>query len=89
MKVFTQNNVYNEKFPKTSEIKKRYKEPEGGVRSMSELMEKLKLEWLNEGREEGMKKGIEKVAGDMKSKGFDIDTIIELTGLTRDKILAL
>ena len=39
--------------------------------------------------EKGLERGIEKVAGDMKSKGFDIDTIMELTGLTRDKILAL
>lgn len=51
MKVFSENDSYSDKFPKTSEIKRRYKETEGGVQSMSDLMEKLKTTWKMETEE--------------------------------------
>ena len=97
MKVFSENDAYSEKFPKTSEIKKRYKETEGGVKYMSGLMEKWKLEWLNEGKAEGEKLGEERgkitkatsIAQGMKKKGFNIELIMELTGLSKEKILTL
>ena len=56
---------------------------------------------LQKGLEEGMQKGLEEgrlegaeiekknIAQAMKEKGFDIGMIMELTGLSRDKVLAL
>ena len=101
MKVFTEGDCYNDKFPKTSSIKRRYKETEGGIREMSGLIEQLKLEWISEGEKRGEergekigeKRGEEKgkinIAQSMKKKGFDINIIMELTGLSRDKIVSL
>ena len=105
MKVFTESECYNDKFPKTSSIKRRYKETEGGIREMSGLIEQLKLEWISEGEKRGEergekrgekigeKRGEEKgkisIAQSMKKKGFDINIIMELTGLSRDKIVSL
>ncbi len=105
MKVFTEGDYYNDKFPKTSSIKRRYKETEGGIKEMSGLIEQLKLEWISEGEKRGEergekrgekigeKRGEEKgkisIAQSMKKKGFDINLIMELTGLSRDKIVSL
>ena len=48
---------------------------------------------LQKGLEEGMQKGAEiekkNIAETMKKKGFDIGLIMEITGLSKDKILAL
>ena len=48
---------------------------------------------MQKGLEEGMQKGaeIEKktIAETMKKKGLDIGLIMEITGLSKDKILAL
>lgn len=105
MKVFTEGDYYNDKFPKTSSIKRRYKETEGGIKEMSGLIEQLKLEWISEGEKRGEergekrgekigeKRGEEKgkisIAQSMKKKGFDINIIMELTGLSKDKIVSL
>ena len=97
MKVFTEGDCYNDKFPKTSSIKRRYKETEGGIREMSGLIEQLKLEWISEGEKRGEKIGEERgeekgkinIAQSMKKRGFDINLIMELTGLSRDKIVSL
>jgi hypothetical protein len=53
MEVFTEDQTYNEKFPKTSEGKHRYKETEGGLEVMCEISEKIRME----GRKEGLKEG--------------------------------
>ena len=97
MKVFTEGDCYNDKFPKTSSIKRRYKETEGGIKEMSGLIEQLKLEWISEGEKRGEKIGEERgeekgkisIAQSMKKRGFDINLIMELTGLSRDKIVSL
>ena len=97
MKVFTEGDCYNDKFPKTISIKRRYKETEGGIKEMSGLIEQLKLEWITEGEKRGEKIGEERgeekgkisIAQSMKKKGFDINIIMELTGLSRDKIASL
>ena len=69
------------------------KETEGGIREMSGLIEQLKLEWISEGEKRGEERGEEKgqisIAQSMKKKGFDINIIMELTGLSRDKIVSL
>lgn len=44
MKVFASDNIYNSKFPKTSEMKHRYKETEGGLDVMCEIMERITSE---------------------------------------------
>jgi hypothetical protein len=53
MKVFVEDDVYNDKFPKTSDGKHRYKETEGGLNAMCEIMEKIAQEERLEGRTEG------------------------------------
>lgn len=53
MEVFLEDGVYNDKFPKTSDIKHRYKETEGGLSIMCEIMERLNAEARAKGREEG------------------------------------
>ena len=97
MKIFTKDDAYSNQYPKTSEIKKRYKETEGGIQVMCEIMEMVKedgrLEGFNEGRLEGCAEGevnrAKKIAGDMKKKGFEFSFIAELTELTEDEIRAL
>jgi predicted transposase/invertase (TIGR01784 family) len=58
MEVFVDDQVYNDKFPKTSDGKHRYKETEGGLNIMCEIMEKIAKEERMEGRNEGIKEGI-------------------------------
>ena len=41
MEVFVEDNAYNDKFPVTSGIKRRFKETEEGQEIMCEIMEKL------------------------------------------------
>lgn len=47
MEVFVKDNVYNSKFPKTSDGKHRYKETEGGLNVMCEIMERITTEEIN------------------------------------------
>ena len=101
MKIFTKDDAYSNRYPKTSEIKKRYKETEGGIQAMCEIMEMVKedgriegfTEGCAEGRIEGRAEGeinrARKIAGDMKKKGFEFSFIAELTELTEDEIRAL
>ena len=101
MKIFTKDDAYSNRYPKTSEIKKRYKETEGGIQAMCEIMEMVKedgriegfTEGCAEGRIEGRAEGeinrAKKIAGDMKKKGFEFSFIAELTELTEDEIRAL
>jgi hypothetical protein len=53
MEVFVDDNVYNDKFPKTSDGKRRYKETEGGLNAMCDIMEKIAKEERMEGIAEG------------------------------------
>ena len=93
MKIFTQDDAYSNRYPKTSEIKKRYKETEGGIQAMCEIMEMVKedgrLEGFTEGRAEGEINRAKKIASDMKKKGFEFSFIAELTELSEDEIRAL
>jgi hypothetical protein len=49
MEVFVDDHVYNDKFPKTSEGKYRYKETEGGLNVMCGISEKIRMEGRKEG----------------------------------------
>ncbi len=48
-----------------------------------------KREGLAEGREEGIKIGVETAARGMKSQNIPIETIVEITGLTAEQVTAL
>lgn len=62
-----------------------------------EAMEEGIQKGLEEGIQEGLEKGIQEgaeiekknIAQVMKEKGFDVGLIMEVTGLSKDKILAL
>lgn len=47
MEVFVNSNVYNNKFPRTSDGKYQYKETEGGLNVMCEIMERITTEERN------------------------------------------
>ncbi len=49
MEVFVEDKAYNNKFPVTSGIKRRYKETEGGLQTMCEIMEKIAAQERREG----------------------------------------
>lgn len=53
MEVFVEDDVYNDKFPVTSSIKRRFKETEEGQGIMCEIIEKL----CSEAKAEGQIKG--------------------------------
>lgn len=50
MEVFADDNAYNNKFPKTSDSKHWYKETEGGLNAMCEIMEKIAKEERAQGK---------------------------------------
>ena len=53
MAVFTEDDTYNDKFPVTSEAKRRYKLTEEGRQKMTATLEKIIVDERNEGRAEG------------------------------------
>ena len=53
MEVFVEDNVYSDKFPVTSSIKRRFKQTEEGQQIMCEIMEKIRSEAKAEGWAEG------------------------------------
>ena len=57
MDVFVKDDAYNDKFPVTSSIKRRFKETEEGQRVMCEIIEKL----CNEAEAEGWAKGQDRI----------------------------
>lgn len=54
MELFINDNAYNSKFPKTSDSKYRYKETEGGLNVMCEIMEKIAKEERSEAKYESI-----------------------------------
>ena len=54
--------------------------------TMDYAVETAKKEARKEGLEEGIKEGIFAIAKKMKQKGFDIETIVETTSLSKDQI---
>jgi hypothetical protein len=88
MEVFVEDDVYNDKFPKTSSSKHLYKETESGVNSMCEIMEKIakeeRMEGLKEGRNEGM---LQTLGGLVKDGILTISEAAQRAGMT-EKIFA-
>ena len=56
---------------------------------MQQGMQQGMQKGLEEGRLEGAESEKKNIVQAMKEKGFDIGMIMELTGLSRDKVLAL
>lgn len=52
-------------------------------------MQEGMIEGIKEGMKEGMKEGIKRTARNMLEKGFDEETIMEVTGLTKEELLLL
>jgi hypothetical protein len=82
MRVFTEDNTYNDKFPRTSENKRIYKNVEGGKRNMSESLEQL----LEEVREEGREEKDKETAIRMLDINLPITVISQVTDLSVDEI---
>ncbi len=57
MEVFVEDGAYNDRFPVTSAIKRRFKETEEGQDIMCEIMERIRSEAKAEGRAEGRAEG--------------------------------
>ena len=49
MQIFVNDDKYDNKFPVTSKTKKLFKETEGGIRTMCEIMERIAAEERREG----------------------------------------
>lgn len=78
MKVFNEDEAYDdEKFPSTSECKRRFKTTEEGVSRMCEIIEKYR----NEGREEGRAEG--------REEGRTEGTMNTLMELVKKKVLSI
>lgn len=58
-------------------------------KAMQEGMKEGMKEGLKEGLKEGVKEGVKRTARNMLEKGFDEETIMEVTGLTKEEILLL
>ena len=63
------------------------------IRRLAELREKWEMDWNSsmdyskkEGIKEGKKEGVKTTAKKMKEKNIPIETIIEITGLTKEEI---
>lgn len=78
---------------KKAKFEMDYLTGEEEVRRIAELHEKWEMDYISgmnyakrQGLEEGKKKSQLEVAKKMKSKNMNIDTIIELTGLSKEEI---
>ncbi len=54
--------------------------------SIADATERGKAEGLEEGRKEGSEKSKLEIAKNLKQKGMDIDTIAEVTGVSKEEI---
>lgn len=78
---------------KKAKFEMDYLTGEEEVRRIAELHEKWEMDYISgmnyakrQGLEEGKKESQLEVAKKMKSKNMNIDTIIELTGLSKEEI---
>ena len=92
-------NLSKEEYAKYFESEKVYYDNDGAIRTAeakgmekgrAEGLQQGRTEGLQQGRAEGLQKGIEKAnrenARRMKSKGFPVEDIAEVTGLTVEEI---
>ena len=86
MEIFVKDSVYDEHFPRTTEGKQRYKETEGGLNIMCEIMERIAEEEREEGRKEGIYEKAKEVARKMLKAGKTLEEIELFTGLTEEEL---
>jgi hypothetical protein len=82
MRVFVEDTAYNDKFPNTSERKRKFKESEGGLSDMCEIMEKL----AREERAEGERRGKAEIILNMYQNNFTLEQIALATSKTPEEI---
>lgn len=80
MEVFVNDNAYSDKFPITSDRKRRYKETEEGQQAMTEIMERI----VKEEREEGKAEGEARV-NKLNSILIDMNRLDDLKRAAKDK----
>jgi flagellar biosynthesis/type III secretory pathway protein FliH len=94
MRVFVEDTAYNDKFPNTSERKRKFKESEGGLSDMCEIMEKIareeraegKAEGRAEGRAEGASKKEANIIMHMYENDFTLEQIALATAKTPEEV---
>ena len=59
---------------------------EGKEHGLKEGLKEGRKEGIKEGRKEGIKEGTMQIARNMRSKGFDVNLISDMTGLTVEVI---
>jgi hypothetical protein len=82
MRVFVKDTAYNDKFPNTSERKRKFKESEGGLSDMCEIMEKIAREERAEGRAEDRAE----IILNMYQNNFTLEQIALATANTPEEI---
>lgn len=86
MKVFKDDEAYDdEKFPSTSECKRRFKTTEEGVSKVCEITKK----YWNEGWEKGMAKGMAKGREEGREEGRTEGTMNTLMELVKENMLSI
>lgn len=68
MRIFVEDNAYSSRFPKTSELKRRYKADGGG--DMASAIERFKQEGRAEGKIEGKIEGKMEILASLVSEGI-------------------
>lgn len=82
------NMIKNEKIKK-AEKELKYLNGDAKTRRLAELREKAirdEMAAIAKAKREGVKQGIIEIAKKMKAKGFNIDEISEITGLSKEEI---
>jgi hypothetical protein len=86
MRVFVEDTAYNDKFPNTSERKRKFKESEGGLSDMCEIMEKLAREERAEGERQGRAEEKNDIILNMHQNNFTLEQIALATANTPEEI---
>ena len=81
MEIFVEDTVYNDKFPITSDSKRRYKETEEGQEKMCEIMERIAAEERKAGIEQGEAR-INKLCSIL----IDLNRLDDLKRAAKDKV---
>ena len=86
MQCFMQKTVENPKFPAFSNEVKQLKETEGGKHTMSDVLMNIMERERAEGRNEGVSKGINAMAEDMRALGISEEKIQEAIRRNRERL---
>ena len=70
----------------SDEERRAYDEHLSDIMIQNDALEGAKLEGRAEGRAEGRMEGRAEIAANMKKQGWDIQQIVQITGLTSEEI---